>query len=197
MKLFLDIYQAGPDVLTGIFARSPNKYSRVQERNFFLALGFAASANVSAQMDAGMKSINSDAPVKCEYSIVINARSEKVWSVLTDIDHWSVWQTDIKRPKLKGQLRPNATFVWRTGGAKVRSTLHTVVPNKVFGWTGKTYGMYAVHNWTLTESNGKTTVFVSESMEGFLARVFKKSFTKNLESGMLHWLTLLKKECEK
>jgi hypothetical protein len=57
--------------------------------------------------------------------------------------------------------------------------------------------MIAIHNWTLTETNGQTDVSVEESMEGFFAKLFKKSFNINLEKGKLNWLELLKKECEK
>ena len=169
----------------------------IKKRISLIAMGLVVSASLFAQNNSSMKSINSNAPVKCSKTITINASSEKVWSVLTNIDNWSNWQTDIKSPKLKGQLQPNSTFVWKTGGAKVHSTLHTVEPYKQFGWTGKTYGMYAIHNWTFSESNGKTTVSVNESMQGFLAGLFKKSFNRSLEKGMQHWLELLKKECEK
>ena len=144
-----------------------------------------------------MKSINNNAQVKCSKSININSNSEKVWNVLTNINNWANWQKDIKQPTLKGTLQPNTIFTWKTGGASITSTLHTVEPHKYFGWTGKTFGMFAIHNWTLTENNNITTVTVDESMEGFLASLFKKSFNKNLEKGMLHWLELLKKECER
>ena len=115
---------------------------------------------------------------------------------MTDIKNWASWQTDISQPKLNGALKPQTTFDWKTGGVKIHSTLHTVVPFKEFGCTGKTLGMFAIHNWTVTDSNGKTTVTVDESMEGFLASLFKKSFNKNLEKGMQNWLELLKRECE-
>lgn len=144
-----------------------------------------------------MRSINNDAPVKCSKIITINADSKKVWTVLTDIDNWAGWQTNISSPKLNGELKAGTTFDWKTGGAKIHSTLHTVEPYTQFGWTGKSFGMFAIHNWTLNETNGKTTVEVDESMEGFLAGLFKKSFNKNLEAGMLKWLDLLKQECEK
>lgn len=144
-----------------------------------------------------MKSINYNAPVQCSKSISINADSKKVWEILTNINKWENWQTDISKPRINGELLINNKFEWKTGGAKIHSTLHTVEPHKCFGWTGKTFGMYAIHNWTLTESNGQTKVLVDESMEGFLACVFQKSFTKNLEKGMQHWLELLKSECEK
>lgn len=144
-----------------------------------------------------MRSINNHAPVKCRKEITINADREKVWAVLTHIDHWADWQTDINKAKLNGDLIPGATFNWKTGGAKIHSTLHTVEPFKDFGWTGKTFGMFAIHNWTISETNGKTKVTVNESMEGFLANFFKRSFNKNLEKGMQNWLDLLKQACEK
>ena len=34
-------------------------------------------------------------------------------------------------------------------------------------------------------------------MEGFLAKLFKNAFNKNLEKGMQNWLDMLKKECER
>lgn len=150
-----------------------------------------------AQNNSKMKSINNYAPVQCSKTITINASSEKVWTVLTNIDNWATWQTDISNPKLNGELKPETTFDWKTGGAKIHSILNTVEPFKNFGWAGKTYGMFAIHNWTLTETNGHTTVFVDESMEGFFAKLLKKSFNKNLEKGMQNWLDLLKQECEK
>jgi hypothetical protein len=58
-------------------------------------------------------------------------------------------------------------------------------------------GIFAIHNWHLKQQNNGTEVLVEESMEGLLARIFKKSFNQNLERGMLKWLELLKLECEK
>ena len=143
-----------------------------------------------------MKSINNNAPVKCSKTIVIDADSKRVWEVMTNINNWSIWQTGISSAKLNGVLKPATTFDWKTGGAKIHSTLHTFEPFKNFGWTGKTFGMFAIHNWTLNETNGQTIVSVDESMEGFLASLLKKSFNKNLQKGMELWLDLLKTACE-
>lgn len=144
-----------------------------------------------------MKSINHNAPVKCSKSITINANTKTVWEIITNINNWSAWQTAISNPKLTGTLQPNSTFIWKSGGAKIISTLHTVTSYKHFGWTGKTFGMLAIHNWTITEKNGQTIVLVEESMEGFLANLLKKPFNTNLEKGMQLWLELLKQESEK
>ena len=127
---------------------------------------------------------------------MINAAPEHVWQVLTGINEWRNWQKEINKAILNGQLIPGATFDWKTGGAKIHSTLHTVQPFSQFGWTGKTFGMLAIHNWTLKEFSGQTEVIVDESMEGLLAGIFKKSFNKNLDKGMTHWLEMLKNQCE-
>jgi hypothetical protein len=144
-----------------------------------------------------MQKINNSAPVKCSKSITVNANSKIVWVVLTGINRWADWQSQIKNPKLNGELRPESTFDWQTGGAKIRSTLHTVNPEKEFGWTGKAFGLFAIHNWSLAAQNETTIVTVDESMEGFLAKLFQKSFNKNLEKGMIFWLEQLKKEVER
>jgi uncharacterized protein YndB with AHSA1/START domain len=144
-----------------------------------------------------MKSINNNAPVTCSKTIAINATSEKVWAIMTDINNWANWQSDISNPNLNGELKPNSTFDWTSGGAKIHSTLHAIEPCKQIGWTGKTFGMFAIHNWIITEKNGKTEVYVEESLEGFFAKLLKNSFNKSLEKGMQKWLDLLKQECEK
>jgi uncharacterized protein YndB with AHSA1/START domain len=144
-----------------------------------------------------VRSINNNAPVKCSKNIIIDADSKTVWSVLTNINSWAMWQTDISNPKLNGELKPETKFDWKAGGVTIHSTLHTVQPHNRFGWTGKTFGMFAIHNWTLSDLGGKTMVVVNESMEGFLAGLFKKPLNKSLDKGMLKWLDLLKQECEK
>ena len=139
---------------------------------------------------------DNSAPVQCSRTIIINAKAEKVWAVLTDIDNWNKWLSTVKQSKLNGPLQPNTTFDWKSGGFDIHSTLHTVTPFSKFGWTGKVYGIYAIHNWSFKELNGVTEVAVSESMQGFLARLFKKSFNKTIEKDMEVSLELLKAACE-
>ncbi len=164
---------------------------------FSIAMNMLHLQSSFAKSPNHMEIINETAPVVCRKTIRINADLQTVWSVLTDIDRWDNWQTDIKKPKLNGNLQVGSTFDWKTGGAKIHSTLHTVEPQSHFGWTGKSLGLFAIHNWTLTEKDGDVHVLVEESMEGSLAVLFKKTFNKNLENGMIRWLEMLKVECEK
>ena len=144
-----------------------------------------------------MQSINQEAPVKCAKQILIDAPPEQVWNVLTDIAMWPGWNKDISYTKLNGPLQPGTSFTWKTGGTKIRSVLHTMEPHRFFGWTGKTFGIFAIHNWAFAEENGQTRIAVEESMEGFLANLFKPAFNKMLEKGMQSWLEMLRLECER
>ena len=162
-----------------------------------IAICLTISTSLKAQNNSKMQSINNNAPVKCSKTITINSNNEKVWEILTAIDNWANWQTDIKNSKLNGELKRTTTFKWKSGGANILSTLQTVEQNKKLGWTGKSLGILAIHTWTFTEQNGKTILTVDESMEGFLAGLLKKTLNKKLEIGMQKWLDLLKQECEK
>ncbi len=144
-----------------------------------------------------MININQDAPVKCRKKIIINAHTVEVWKVLTDINKWTQWQSDIKSARMNDPLQEGTAFEWTSGGLKIRSTIQIVQPYSAFGWTGKALGLYAIHNWHITELNSQTEITVEESMEGFLAGFFKKILNKNLEKSLGHWLDLLKFECEK
>lgn len=143
-----------------------------------------------------MKAIDKNAPVKSSMTINIKASAAKTWQVLSDIDNWVNWQEGINKSCLNGELKPGTDFIWKADGIKIHSILHTVEPYKRIGWTGKAIGTYAIHNYTLTEENGITIIFVEESLNGFLPRLLKKSFQKNLENGMKKGLKLLKTKCE-
>jgi hypothetical protein len=144
-----------------------------------------------------MKAINEKAPVVCRKTIMIEAKPEKVWKILTDIDKWPAWNNNISLARIHGPLQPNISFTWKSGGMKINSILHTVAPYYSIGWTGKVLGIHAVHNWNMKVVDGVTEVTTSESMEGLLAKLFKRKLQPTLDSGMEHWLELLKKESEK
>ena len=142
------------------------------------------------------QAINTAAPLVARASISIQAPLARVWALLTGVDAWPRWNSEIGRAALQGPLAPGTAFRWKTGGAAIQSHLHTVEPMAAFGWTGKTFGMYAIHNWRLEQVGDAVVVHVEESMEGLLARLFKKGFQKNLEKGMAHWLQALKAAAE-
>jgi len=172
--------------------------STMKSKSLILILmSLFASSNLPAQNPNFLKNANENAPVYCTRKILISQAPKKVWEVLTQIDGWPNWQNEINHSTLQGGLKPGSSFVWKTGGATIHSILHTVEPYSAFGWTGKTHGIQAIHNWNLREINGQTEVSVEESMQGFWAGLLKKSFNKNLSRGMEAWLQKLKAECER
>ena len=141
--------------------------------------------------------INSSAPVVSSRTIQIDTDIQSVWSILTDVNAWSTWQSDIQNSELKEPLAPGASFLWKSGGTRIRSTVHSLEYCRSIGWTGKAAGTRAIHNWTLSQLNGHTEVVVEESMEGPMAHLLRKFLQKSLDEGMQNWLDFLKKECEK
>jgi uncharacterized protein YndB with AHSA1/START domain len=143
------------------------------------------------------ESINKNAPVKTVQKITINASPEKVYSIMTNVDQWSTWQADIQKPVLNGSFEKGNSFNWKTGGLTIRSNIHTAVPSKKIGWSGRAFGAFAIHNWTFTEKGNYTEVTVEESMEGWLVKLMQKKFQKGLEKSLQIWMNNLKIEAEK
>lgn len=156
----------------------------------------AMTVMVNAQRLTSM-TINQEAPVVQTNEIIINAAPDKVWEVLTNIDKWSEWNDRIKSPKLKGELINGSLFTWKTNGSKIKSKIHSLSTNTALGWSGKTFGASAIHNWYLESIENGTKVSVEESMEGWLVNLIKKKMNKKLAEDMKYWLEQLKEESEK
>lgn len=152
--------------------------------------------SVSSLENANFLSIDHAAAVRCSKSIHIQAKPEKVWSLLTNINEWPTWLTTVKNAQLNGTLKPKTTFDWNSSGLKIHSTLEVVTPYSDISWTGVVLGIHAIHTWRLEQADGGTTVYVSESMTGFLTRIFSRFFNKTLEKGMIDSLHLLKAAAE-
>lgn len=140
--------------------------------------------------------INQDAPVVQSNEIYIKAAPDKVWEVLINIENWDEWNNKIKNPKLQEELKVGATFTWKTNGSKIKSKIHTYKTNQAIGWTGKTLGARAIHNWYLEPTERGTLVKVEESMEGWIVKLMKKKINKTLKEDMAYWLEQLKIKSE-
>jgi hypothetical protein len=139
--------------------------------------------------------IRDDAPVKASLQLTIHAPVEKVWALLTDVNHWPKWQPDISQAAMKGPLQSGTDFSWTIGGTSIHSRIAVVQPSAQFGWTGKAFGARAIHIWKLSRlPDRQTMVTVEESMTGFLLTVFYSS--KKLQKSDQRWLDRLKLAAE-
>ena len=137
--------------------------------------------------------VNKKAPAFHETKILIHASAEKIYKTLTSINNWPNWQNDVSSSFMQGSVAPDKKFVWKAGGFKIYSKIHTANPSSELGWSGKMLWVKAIHNWKLIPEGRSTRVIVQESMDGLFAGLMQKTLTK----GMAQNLYELKLEVEK
>lgn len=141
--------------------------------------------------------INDNAVLKTSKEIEIHAPIDTVWNIQADINSWANWQPDISEAKLDGSIEPGTKFEWKSGGFKLHSTLEKVITNKIIGWRGVGLGASAIHVWEFSSlENGNTLVRTSESMDGWLVKLFKGMMRKKLNESLEAWLGALKYSAE-
>jgi hypothetical protein len=142
--------------------------------------------------------IKLNAPVVTSKQIFVNSSPEIVWEALTQIRNWKQWNTAVQQVDPIEMVSENLTFKWKANGIPFTSTIHTL--NKedyLLGWTGKTIGVHAIHNWKLQSQNGATLVYTEESLDGILPKLFRKKFQETLTHTIANNLNDLKTFCEK
>ena len=137
--------------------------------------------------------VNQKAPAYSESQILIHAPIENVYQLLSTINAWPNWQSQVTDASIKGEIKEGATFHWKAGGFRIHSKIHTAETPEKLGWTGNMLWIKAIHNWSLSPEGKSTRVKVQESMEGFLARFMQKTLTDGMQKNLYE----LKLEAEK
>ena len=138
-----------------------------------------------------------DAPVSSKREVEIAALPEVVWDVLTGFEQWPDWNPDVKSMSFEGPVAPGSEFRWKAGPGTIVSTLEEVDRPRYIRWRGRTMSIKAVHEWHFERSSGGTRVETEESFSGFLARLFRGSLQKTLDSSTESGLERLKRESER
>jgi uncharacterized protein YndB with AHSA1/START domain len=141
--------------------------------------------------------IDTSAPVKGSAQVEVDAAPEVVWDVLTAIDEWPRWNPDVKESSLDGDLAEGSQFRWKTGTSTITSTLRAVDPPRLIAWTGKTFGLDAVHVYRIDPLDGGSMVTTEESWAGWPARLFRRRMQTTLERALHAGLEALKAEAER
>jgi len=136
--------------------------------------------------------------------ILIQATPEKVWSVLTDFDHYAHWNPFIKSitgnvavgNKIKARIEPPGA-----SGMTFKPTVLVYTEATEFRWLGHLFmkGLFdGEHCFRLTDNKDGTTTFVqSEQFEGILVPLFNKMLDTNTIEGFRQMNEKLKQEAEK
>lgn len=140
--------------------------------------------------------INLKAPVIAQHQITINAASETIWQILTDINQWAAWNPNISEARLEEALKPGSTFRWKSGGTAIVSTLQEIEPQRRMSWTGQVIGTRAIHTWMLEPQGESVLLRTEESFEGWLVVLTKGMMQKMLDTSLQEWLERLKQRAE-
>lgn len=132
--------------------------------------------------------VDRNAPVLGSAEAHIEAPVETVWEVLSDLENWTKWNKSVSRIRVNGPVEAGTSFEWASGGFKIVSRLEEVAPPARISWTGKMFGVRAVHVWDLVADGRGTLVRTEESFAGWLAKllpgVMRKTLAKALAQGI-------------
>ena len=122
--------------------------------------------------------------------ILINATSDKVWTVFTNFDNYLKWNPFIK--SIIGQVLVGNVIIvqLKPPGAKgmtFKPKVLTFEPNKELRWLGHLLfpGLFdGEHKFELIDNGDGTTTFrQSERFKGILVPLFKKMLDENTMNG--------------
>lgn len=141
--------------------------------------------------------INREAPIVLHQEIEIAAVADVVWGVLSAIEAWPTWNPDVASALLQGELKPGTSFHWRAGGSSVSSQLVQVAPAREIAWTGRAMGVSVIHVYRLEARDGATVVRTDESVEGLVARLFRRPLRARMDKALIDGLRCLCSEAER
>ena len=137
------------------------------------------------------------APVTGRAETHIDVAPEAVWEVLTRLENWPSWNSDVKWMRFDGPLAPGTEFRWKAGPGTIVSRLDRVEPPRYISWHGRTLTIDAYHEWWLEPRDGGTFVRTEEAFFGTLARVLRRPLQKMLDKSFADALERLKSEAER
>lgn len=140
--------------------------------------------------------IDPNSPATYTASIKINATPIRIWEIMSNIENWPSWNDEIQKTKLNGKLVKGTTFTWKVGLGTIISTLEIVDKPQFLGWSGKLFGIKAVHIWRIDPKGNSTIVTTEESWDGLLPKIFKSYSKKTLKRAIDSGLSQLKVAAE-
>ncbi len=129
-------------------------------------------------------------------SILINASSDLIWPLITEIEKWPERYQHVSSAKLDKTFAVGKSFVWKSGGVKIVSTIQEIKDHSFILWTGKAFGTQATHSWALKKLDKQTLLETSESFDGWLVRLMPKTMQKMLDQTLEEWLVAIKRLAE-
>lgn len=143
-------------------------------------------------------------PVKTKFyahnEIEINARPEKVWTILIDVLKWPKWYKGAKDVVL---MNPNDTFLtsstvfsWETMGLNFVTTIKKFEPYNHLEWESENNNITTYQAWLIIPTKNGCKVITDETHNGYRSLSEKKYHRRKLERLHEVWLKELKNKSE-
>jgi len=140
--------------------------------------------------------INEKAPAVGSAETLVKASIETVWDVLSDLESWPSWNKSVSKIELKGDVKAGTSFVWVADGSRMISKLEELDRPRRIVWSGRSFGIRAIHVWEFVEKDGATFIRTRESFEGLVVRMFRRPIKRILDKALNQGITALKNEAE-
>jgi polyketide cyclase/dehydrase/lipid transport protein len=129
--------------------------------------------------------------------IKIDADPAKIWKILCRAALWPTWYSNCAWLKFENghgpELTANSAFVWKTFGARVRSTVRVFEPPHALEWDAKAMGLRAYHGWLLEQAVDGVWVITEETQNGPLPFVLRWYLRPTLYRGHQQWVESLRR----
>jgi len=132
-----------------------------------------------------------------EFVAEIQAKQEKIWDILADVENWPKWQgTDFVKLGTPAPLKDSSKFVANLGGMRWDLTVIEANRPRSIAWVGKRPGLKGVHSWEFQEREGKIVATTKETMSGWMLFPLYFMARSTLSKTDSKWLADLKVRAE-
>jgi uncharacterized membrane protein len=135
-----------------------------------------------------------------EVTTTIDAPADEVWRAVQDVERWPDWTPTIPEVRVHGggAIKEGSVATVRQPRQPVREwTVTELVDGRSFTWTSRSPGLRLAAGHTVTTVDGRTTVELTFSLAGPLARVAGLVAGKAIRLAVDTEAASLKKWCER
>jgi len=136
--------------------------------------------------------------ISVQFESEIQAKPDKVWDILADVEGWPKWAADTDFTKLitPAPLKEGSKFEAKIGGMKGDMTVTKADRPRSIIWSAKKLGIKAVHGWEFQERGGKTIATTQETMSGLMVLPLYFLLRTKYSKVVKKWLADLKARAE-
>lgn len=134
-----------------------------------------------------------NAPVKASGEIVVDASSQKVWEVLSDVRSWPRLRPDIDDVKVNEDIKTGSSCTLSTVGVELTLTFGLVSANRELNWVTAMPGLVMTNRYVLVPCAHGTRIVCSETIN---APAFPELTQAALAHRIQVWLAAVKVAAE-